>query len=446
MENRRWWDVAVGAGSAAIAIALLLGLGPDTAAERAVALAAVGALALAYVLIARPGIGMPPNWRFIAFLAAASVVMVVGTAASPFLAMLQVFTYPLVWVLGDSRRRGIIGSAVLAVAVLIGYLIGGGLTVEALAAALTTAGFSFTFAVAFGLWISSIAEYGEERARLLADLTAAQAQIEALSRDRGAAEERERLARDIHDTLAQTLAGLVIFAERAGRQSRDGQADAAATTIATVEQVARDALAETRALVARTAAVPSEPAFAAAVERLVERFRAQADVGQTAVDITLDAEIAEGALDRDAQVVLLRCLQEALSNIAKHAGARRVAVRVLVEPDRAVRLDVSDDGDGFDPSEPATGFGLDGMRERVALAGGRLDVDSARGRGTSLHVSLPAVTGSASAASDPSEGSATAGSATAETAPGAGSASAATAPTAPSVRSVSGRTVAGGPV
>ena len=91
-----------------------------------------------------------------------------------------------------------------------------------------TAGFSVAFAIALGLWIASIVEYGEERARLLAELTAAQAEVEALSRDRGAAEERERLAREIHDTLAQTLAGLVILAERAGRQSRDGRADAAA--------------------------------------------------------------------------------------------------------------------------------------------------------------------------------------------------------------------------
>ncbi|WP_426806427.1 histidine kinase dimerization/phosphoacceptor domain-containing protein, partial [Stenotrophomonas sp. SrG] len=65
------------------------------------------------------------------------------------------------------------------------------------------------------------------------------------------------MARDIHDTLAQTLAGLVILAERAGMQSADGQSDAAATTIATVEQVAREALTETRAIVASTAAVPS---------------------------------------------------------------------------------------------------------------------------------------------------------------------------------------------
>jgi signal transduction histidine kinase len=178
----------------------------------------------------------------------------------------------------------------------------------------------------------------------------------------------------------------VIFAERAGRQSRDGQTDAAAATIATVEQVARDALAEARALVARTAAVPREPAFGAAVERLIERFREHG-----AARIELDTARVQGQLDREAQVVLLRCLQEALSNVTKHAAAGRVAVRVEVAGDGAAVLEVSDDGRGFDTSRPASGFGLDGMRERVALAGGTFDVSSAPGGGAMLTVRLPAV-------------------------------------------------------
>jgi len=179
----------------------------------------------------------------------------------------------------------------------------------------------------------------------------------------------------------------VIFAERAGRQSREGQTDAAATTIATVEQVARDALAEARALVARTASVPSEPAFGAAIERLVDRFRAH---GATRID--LDATGLVGDLDREAQVVLLRCLQEALSNAMKHAGARRVGVRVAVAAEGASELSVTDDGRGFDLAQPGRGFGLDGMRERVSLAGGEFAVVSTPGAGTTLEVRLPATT------------------------------------------------------
>ncbi|WP_341997347.1 sensor histidine kinase [Microbacterium sp. LWH7-1.2] len=387
MLTKRGWDAIVSIVSAVIAIALVFLFPPANAARTAVALAAIGLFVLGYALIGRDAIEPPrAAWRYPAFLSVAAVAAGIGAGAAPFMAMLQTLAYPLVWVIGDSRRRGIGGSAVIAGSVFVGASFGYGLNLDSLLAGATTAVFSLSFAIAIGLWIARIAEYGEERERLLAELTAAQTQVEALSRERGASAERERLARDIHDTLAQTLAGLVIFAERAGRQSRDGQTDAAATTIATVEQVARDALAEARALVARTAAVPREPAFGAAVERLVERFREHGSAR-----IVLDTAGVQGELDREAQVVLLRCLQEALSNVTKHAAAAEVSVRVQVAAGGAAELEVSDDGRGFDVSRPGSGFGLDGMRERVALAGGAFDVASVPGEGTRLTVRLPAV-------------------------------------------------------
>ena len=403
MLNKRWWDVAVVAGTVATAAAIAFGLVPADAVESVVAYSAIAAFALTYLIIARPAIavGVPSDARFVAYLVAVAVVLVVGTAASAFLAILQALAYPLAWVLGDSRRRGVIGSAVVAAAVLIGYTIGGGFSLGAILAGLATTGFSFVFATALGLWITSIAEYGDERARLVEELTAAQAEVRALSHERGASEERERLARDIHDTLAQSLAGLVILAERAGRQSREGAADAAAATLATVEQVARDALDEARALVARTAAVPGEAALGAAIERLAERFRAQSGA---AIDVSVDAT-AE-ALDRDRQVVLLRCAQEGLSNVARHAQATLVTVSVRVA-ESAATLEITDDGRGFDPAVTGTGFGIDGMGDRVALAGGTFEVDSAPGAGTTVRVRLPleagAVAGSAPAAESRTE-------------------------------------------
>ncbi|MFB8147942.1 sensor histidine kinase [Microbacterium sp. NPDC056003] len=392
MLDKRWWDIAVVAGSASIAMAIAFGLGPGGAAERAVAYAAITAFALAYFLIARPALGTASTVRFATFLTITAVILAIGTASTEFLATLQVLAYPLAWVLGDTRRRGVIGSAVIALAVMVGYTFGGGFSIGAFVAGVTTAGFSFAFATAFGLWISGIAEYGEERARLLDELTAAQAEVRALSHERGASEERERLARDIHDTLAQSLAGLVILAERAGRQSREGAADAATATLATVEQVARDALDEARALVARTAAVPDEAALGAAIERLAERFRAQSGA---AIDVSVDAT-AE-ALDRDRQVVLLRCAQEGLSNVARHAQATLATVAVRVA-DGAATLEITDDGRGFDPAASGTGFGIDGMGDRVALAGGTFEVDSAPGAGTTVRVRLPLSSGAVAGA------------------------------------------------
>ncbi|MDF2580581.1 MAG: hypothetical protein K0S49_2160, partial [Microbacterium sp.] len=123
----------------------------------------------------------------------------------------------------------------------------------------------------------------------------------------------------------------------------------------------------------------------AAVERLAERFRADTGLEISVVDT------ASGT-DRETQVVALRCLQEALANVRKHAGAARVTVSLSGEEDGALRLVVEDDGRGFDVSSPRTGYGLDGMSDRVALAGGTVEVAAAAGAGTTLSIRLPAPT------------------------------------------------------
>lgn len=346
--------------------------------------------AVAYLAFGRPALGVTtPGARSTAYLVLTALAIGIGVIGTPMLATLQAVGYPLAWMLTAGRRQAIAACAAISLSVLAGSVIGAGGSAGGWMTGMITSGFSFIFAIALGLWITNIVEQRDERARLVAELTAAQAQIEALSHDRGAARERERLARDIHDTLAQTLAGLVLLAERAGRQSRDGRTDAAARSIATVEQVARDALAEARALVAQTAAVPAEPAFSEAVARLVERFRAEAGLS---IEFH-GGEMPGTALDREAQVVLLRCLQESLANVRKHAGAQHVVVRVGVRSETGggttAELVVQDDGVGFDPDAPRPGFGLDGMTERVALAGGGLSMSSTPGGGTALHVRLP---------------------------------------------------------
>lgn len=381
MENPRWWDTAIAAVVTTMAIIVVVAPDDSGPGRIALALVALVVFVLAYLLFARPELRTGvATWRSGAFLACAIVAVGLGAAAQPMLATLQSIAFPLVWMLSDSRRTAIALSLLLSVAVLIGFGLGG---IAGWASGAVTAALSFAFALALGLWITRIVEQGEENARLVAQLRATQSQLEVLSRDRGAAQERERLAREIHDTLAQTLAGLVILAERAGRQSRQGRLDGAAQTIATVEAVAREALAEARALVARTAAVPAEPLLGAAVERLAERFRAE-----TGLYIRVDRAGEERVLDRESQVVVLRCLQEGLANVRKHARATRVDVRVDVGADGAVELAVVDDGRGFDADAVHSGFGLEGMRERVSLAHGRFEVVSGAS-GTTLRVRLP---------------------------------------------------------
>ncbi|GAA1464806.1 sensor histidine kinase [Microbacterium thalassium] len=393
MLNRRWWDAAVIAASLMVVVALIVGLGgASTAGDRLLAAGALVVLLLAYVLVARPALGAPRTWSLPVFVALSAAALAIGCSGEPFFAVMQAIAYPMAWLLAERRRDAVIGSIVVALGVFAGFAVFSGVlddadaVVPALTSAAATAGFGLAFAVAFGLWITRIVEYGEERARLVGELTAAQAEIEVLSRDRGASMERERLARDIHDTLAQTLAGLTILTERAGKQLREGRTDAASDTITTVERLSRDALAEARAIVSRTAAVPSDTALADAVDRLVDRFRAE--VGLT-IDLDLRLDPA-GGIPRETQLIVLRCLQEALSNVRKHAAATRVQVTVSTAADGGATLEVADDGTGFDAAARRNGFGLDGMSDRVAIAGGELELDSGVGRGTTVTVRLPA--------------------------------------------------------
>lgn len=381
MSESRWWDVVVPIVAAAIVAPILI-LSELDGLDRMLVAASAALLVIAYFGFGRRLRQRSSTPLAVVFVALVTVSIGVGVTAAPFMAMLQTLAYPLVWVSVGTRRGGVLGSVAIGFGVFIGFVAHGGFTIESLWEGILSGGLAVVFATALGLWISSIAEYGQERARLVTELTAAQSQVEALSRDRGAAEERERIARDIHDTLAQTLAGLVLLSERAGRQARDGRTDAAAETIATIEQTAREALAESRALVARMAAVPADDALAAAIERLAARFRAE-------VGLAIDVEVAAGVdLDREQQVVLLRCLQEALANVRKHARATVVSVTVAPDGD-GMRMTVRDDGVGFDPSAARTGFGLDGISDRATLAGGDVEVESAPGHGATLTILLP---------------------------------------------------------
>ncbi|MFS0714251.1 sensor histidine kinase [Microbacterium sp. 2P01SA-2] len=382
MISRSWVDVALGVVLALGVGILIVGGSTDRLPW---AVAGLVLLVVAY-LVARPTAGDEDARRFTVFTVVATVAMAAMSFADASLSTMQVIVYPLVWIFAPLRRDGVTGSIAIGAGLFVGYAGGYAFVPEVVAQGAAVAVLSVAFSIAMGWWISAIAAYGTERARLLDELSRAQQQVAALSRDKGAADEREHLAREIHDTLAQTLAGIVMLAEQAGRRSHAGDTDGAAAAVQRLEVAARDALGEARAIVARTAAVPADPVLAAAVERLAERFRADTGLEISVVDTA-------SGVDRETQVVALRCLQEALANVRKHAGAARVTVSLSREDDGALRLAVEDDGRGFDVASPRTGYGLDGMSDRVALAGGTVEVAAAAGAGTTLTVRLPASQG-----------------------------------------------------
>ena len=146
-------------------------------------------------------------------------------------------------------------------------------------------------------------------------------------------------------------------------------------------RTARENLAEARALVAGL--TPAQLAGGTLPDAL--RRLSQASV----VDATFGVDGIPRPLPMAIEVVLLRVCQEALSNVGKHAHAQSATVRLEYDPD-SVRLEVGDDGDGFDPAGACDGFGLRGMRARVTEAGGTLTVGSQPGAGTRVSAMVPA--------------------------------------------------------
>jgi signal transduction histidine kinase len=380
MNRSRWWTIAV-LGTAVVLGALVIADQPPT--WRLVsALCAIAALVLVWFTLGRRA--DPGTAAVLPFLAAVIVIAGVGTALSPSMATIQCLAYPLIWTRIE-RVRGAVGACIaLATSVGVGIYLGAGANESALAQTLAIQFISLAFSLALGIWITGIASRSDERQLLIDKLEAAQEELAALSRDAGAASERERLAREIHDTIAQDLTGLVMTAQRGIRELGDGNSAGARAQLEILEENARNALAETRALVASGAAVGVDASgLATAVQRLAERFERE-----TGVTVILRLETT-GELERDREVVLLRCAQEALANVRKHSGATR-ATLTLDGIDNTVTLTVHDNGSGFDPARPADGFGLTGMRDRLALAGGALTVTSSPTGGTTLVAALPA--------------------------------------------------------
>lgn len=377
MTGRRGWHVAV------IATAVVLGALSLTTADSPLRLGiALGALAV--FVITWFWFGADADRSEARSIALSIVLIAVGTAgtlAIPAFATFQTIAYPMLWTRARGLRQALATNVALAVGIGVGLYVASGADAAALVQAVIIQAISLSFSIALGIWITGISDRSEERQRLLDELRATQDQLAAVNRDAGVASERERLAREIHDTIAQDLTGLVLLAQRAQRELQGDDPGAAAETLGTLEDGARTTLAETRALVAATAPVSlAAGGLGEALARLGERF--QRETG-TPVAVT-----AAGLppLDRDTEVVLLRCTQEGLANVRKHARAATASVTLTTEEGEAV-LTIQDDGTGI-PADAAPGFGLAGMRDRLALVGGTLEVESSP-RGTRLRVTVP---------------------------------------------------------
>jgi signal transduction histidine kinase len=204
-----------------------------------------------------------------------------------------------------------------------------------------------------------------------------------VSRQAGVMAERQRLAGEIHDTLAQGFSSILMLVQAAEAQLERSPATAR-SQLSLAAQTARENLAEARTLVGGLASAQLQ---AGTLEDALRRIthRAGAELG-IAVSFSVDG--SSRRLPAATEVVLLRAGQEALANVRKHAAAHSVAV-CLCYASESVGLTVTDDGAGFDPEQVNGGYGLSGMRVRVDEAGGAVVVRSAPAQGTSVQVEVP---------------------------------------------------------
>ncbi|MBM4792878.1 sensor histidine kinase [Streptomyces sioyaensis] len=247
-------------------------------------------------------------------------------------------------------------------------------------------------AVAVVLGYQALYRESEQRRRLIEELTATRSELAAAERAAGRLAERERLAREIHDTLAQGLSSIQLLL-RAAERVLPQQPTTALGHVRQARTTAVDNLAEARRFVQAL----SPPALeAGSLPAALERLCATT-ARSSGLTVHCQVSGAPLVLPTPHEVALLRIAQSALANTVRHAAAGRVEL-TLSYMDTEVALDVVDDGAGFRPADvpapgsaaaPGTGFGLAAMRARARALQGTLAVESAPGEGTAIAVTLP---------------------------------------------------------
>jgi signal transduction histidine kinase len=237
-----------------------------------------------------------------------------------------------------------------------------------------------------------IEELDVTNARLSAALeenASLQAQLLVAARETGVRDERARMAREIHDTIAQGLTGIVAQLEAA--DVADGDPVVRRRHVDTARGLARESLSEARRSVAALA--PGRLEEARLPDAITEMAKKWAETSGVALSVETTGDPV--GLLPDLEVALYRVAQEALVNVGKHAGATRVGL-TLSYMDDVVVLDVRDDGSGFDPAAHrgpvgGSGFGLAGMEQRLRRVSGSWEIESAAGEGTAVSASVPAI-------------------------------------------------------
>ncbi|WP_299167212.1 sensor histidine kinase [uncultured Arthrobacter sp.] len=258
--------------------------------------------------------------------------------------------------------------------------------------------FGAVFAVVMTIVYQSLYLEGVNQRQALEELRRTRSELATTQHQAGVATERERLAREIHDTLAQGLSSIVLISRAAEASLNAGAIETARERIRTVQQTASDNLADARRFVRGLSAAEGDPEFlVGSLRRTCASVEQQAAAQGIGLRCRFELDGTPVRMPAPYEVALLRAAQSALSNSLRHSGAG-TAVVTLTFVGSEVALDIYDNGRGFDVDAAlasaiertdGTGFGLRVLRERISALGGAIDIESEAGEGTVVSVRLP---------------------------------------------------------
>lgn len=328
-------------------------------------------------------------WGRVAWMLGATAVWVADMTVSP-VAVYWVFVLFFVALRAFDNWIGY-AWVVVCLGIAIGMQIPAGLTLGGIMGPALSAVVVVAIAYAF----DTITRVSRERQQLIDELLATRDRLADTERAAGVAQERERLAHELHDTVAQNLSSIQMLLHSAEQDVRasglpEDKVQAPLRKMETARRAASNNLAETRAMIAALAPAPlTESSLRDALARVAGDF---GEAGELDIGVEVDGEAVP--LPMRVEADLLRIAQGAVSNVINHAGASIARITLTYAPEE-VRLDVVDNGRGFDVNAQGLKpsglghLGLDAMRSRAAELGGRLEIESAPGGPTALTVAVP---------------------------------------------------------
>ncbi len=317
-----------------------------------------------FALLFRPHRGEPPQQTATLFLAIMVISLAVGIIGSPWIQMILFVAYPLGFVLSRKFTDGLIWTWVLSAVVVVGSYLG---TVIPQASSRIPIPVIIGYASIFGIfssfmafWIHSIQEWGNEREQMVQQLKNQQETLVEATKQRATQNERIRIAREVHDTLAQGFVAIIALSQSPGTRPQ-------------IEEIARENLAESRALMKSWRSPSLEKNdLPSAIHRLGKKHAAR---------VSVKGDFSETSAEQ--QTAIFRAAQEALNNVSRHAEASDCSIALRADAG-GYQLTIWDNGKGMSGE---LGNGLKGMVERAEALGGMVQIQS--DYGTTLTFRIP---------------------------------------------------------